>query len=162
MSDNITGYRGEESIPLNAMEWRWVTHEGKAMTKWSRTETPPMLEAADKKGMMYIERRFHGAEEQAGKFKEYVHARLDEMKVPHEVPESEHTKAGCRIGGRLDWVEERLDGPCRFSRTQLKNLLIVMSGPQTRSPEQGVAMAEHLLERYDNDPALRELVSQED
>lgn len=38
-------------------------------------------------------------------FKAYVHNRLDEMGVPHSVPESEHDKAGCRIGGRLDWVE---------------------------------------------------------
>lgn len=42
-------------------------------------------------------------------FKTYVHKRLDEADVPHEVPESEHTKAGCRVGGRIDWLLERLD-----------------------------------------------------
>jgi hypothetical protein len=38
-------------------------------------------------------------------FKDYVHQRLDAMGVPHSVPESEHDKAGCRVGGRLDFVE---------------------------------------------------------
>lgn len=41
-------------------------------------------------------------------FKDYVHQRLDAMGVPHSVPESEHDKAGCRIGGRLDFVEARI------------------------------------------------------
>jgi hypothetical protein len=41
-------------------------------------------------------------------FKVYVHQRLDAMGVPHSVPESEHDKAGCRIGGRLDYVESDL------------------------------------------------------
>lgn len=42
-------------------------------------------------------------------FKVYTHQRLSELGAPHEVPESEHTKAGCRVGGRFDWVEERLE-----------------------------------------------------
>lgn len=37
-------------------------------------------------------------------FKDYVHERLDKMGVPHTV-EGEHTDAGCRVGGRLDYVE---------------------------------------------------------
>ena len=41
----------------------------------------------------------------ADAFKSYVHQRLDEMGVPHSLPDSEHDKAGCRVGGRLDWVE---------------------------------------------------------
>jgi hypothetical protein len=44
-------------------------------------------------------------------FKSYVHQRLDAMGVPNSVPESPHDKAGCRVGGRLDWVEERLEVP---------------------------------------------------
>jgi hypothetical protein len=47
-------------------------------------------------------------EDKARAFKDYTHGRLDAMGVPHSVPESEHDKAGCRIGGRLDWVEQRL------------------------------------------------------
>ncbi|MGG6461441.1 hypothetical protein [Solilutibacter silvestris] len=43
----------------------------------------------------------------AAKFKTYVHDRLDAMGVPHTVP-GEHTDAGCRIGGRLDWIEQRI------------------------------------------------------
>jgi hypothetical protein len=42
-------------------------------------------------------------------FKDYVHQRLDAMGVPHSLPESEHDKAGCRVGGRLDWVEARIE-----------------------------------------------------
>lgn len=41
-------------------------------------------------------------------FKAYVHQRLDNMGVPHAIPESEHDKAGCRVSGRLDWVEKKL------------------------------------------------------
>ena len=40
-------------------------------------------------------------------FKAYTHERLDAMGVPVEVP-SPHTDAGCRIGGRMDYVEQRL------------------------------------------------------
>ena len=42
------------------------------------------------------------------KFKAYTHQPLDELGAPPEVPESEHTKAGCRIGGRFDWVRYQL------------------------------------------------------
>lgn len=37
------------------------------------------------------------------KFKAYVHQRLDEAGVPVD-PDSPHKAAGCRIGGRLDFV----------------------------------------------------------
>lgn len=42
------------------------------------------------------------------KFKAYTHQRMNEIGAPPEVPESEHTKAGCRIGGRFDWVAAKL------------------------------------------------------
>jgi len=48
------------------------------------------------------------ANERALKYKNYTHARMDKLGAPHEVPASEHTKAGCRIGGRFDWVEQQL------------------------------------------------------
>lgn len=48
------------------------------------------------------------ANERALKYKNYTHARMDKLGAPHEVPDSEHTKAGCRIGGRFDWVERRV------------------------------------------------------
>ena len=44
-------------------------------------------------------------------FKQYVHDRLDAMGVPHTVKESPHTDAGCRVGGRLDYVEAKLATP---------------------------------------------------
>lgn len=37
-------------------------------------------------------------------FKAYTHQRLDAMNIPYSVPESDHDKAGCRIGGRMDYV----------------------------------------------------------
>lgn len=43
-------------------------------------------------------------------FKDYVHQRLDAMGVPVD-PESPHKAAGCRIGGRLDYVEANLATP---------------------------------------------------
>lgn len=49
-------------------------------------------------------------------FKAYVHQRLDKMGVPNSVPESEHDKAGCRIGGRLDWVEAAEDRATKLRR----------------------------------------------
>lgn len=42
------------------------------------------------------------------KFKDYTHERLDAMGVPKSNPDNEHEKAGCRIGGRLDFVENKL------------------------------------------------------
>lgn len=41
-------------------------------------------------------------------FKEYVHNRLDGMNIEKD-PESEHKEKGCRIGGRLDIVEAKLN-----------------------------------------------------
>lgn len=38
-------------------------------------------------------------------FKTFVHERLDKMGVPKEFPNGPHTKEGCRIGDRLDYVE---------------------------------------------------------
>ena len=46
--------------------------------------------------------------EKAEAFKTYVHERLDAMGVPHEVS-SPHTDAGCRVGGRLDFIEGELE-----------------------------------------------------
>ncbi|MBS0200483.1 MAG: hypothetical protein JSR70_08540 [Proteobacteria bacterium] len=40
-------------------------------------------------------------------FKQYVHDRLDGMGIPVD-PDSPHKAAGCRIGGRLDYVEQTL------------------------------------------------------
>lgn len=40
-------------------------------------------------------------------FKEYVHERLDKAGAPAQV-DDEHLAAGCRIGGRLDWLEKEL------------------------------------------------------
>ena len=41
------------------------------------------------------------------KFKDWVHAYLDAKGVPTH-PDGPHSKEGCRIGDRMDWVFERL------------------------------------------------------
>lgn len=41
-------------------------------------------------------------------FKTYTHQRMDQLDVPHEVLDNPHTAAGCRIGGRFDYLEEQL------------------------------------------------------
>jgi hypothetical protein len=56
---------------------------------------------------------------QADKFKQYVHERLDSMGIPHSNPDSEHDKAGCRIGGRLDIVEQRISKESASLKTAL-------------------------------------------
>lgn len=45
-------------------------------------------------------------EQEAGRlqgFKAYVHARLDQDGVPTN-PDGPHSKEGCRVGDRLDWL----------------------------------------------------------
>lgn len=60
-------------------------------------------------------------DDEGQRFKDYVHSRLDKMGVPHSVPTSEHDKAGCRIGGRLDYIEHRLatHAPIPMTETSL-------------------------------------------
>ena len=41
-------------------------------------------------------------------FKAFVHLRYDQMGVPKEFPDGKHSKEGCRIGDRIDFLEHRL------------------------------------------------------
>lgn len=43
-------------------------------------------------------------------FKDWVHAYLDAKGVPKEFPDGQHTREGCRIGDRLDWLVETNHG----------------------------------------------------
>jgi hypothetical protein len=47
------------------------------------------------------------ARDKLQRFKNLVHARLDAMGVPHHPP-GVHGAEGCRVGDRMDWLEERL------------------------------------------------------
>lgn len=60
-----------------------------------------------------LHERFTAAESELKrleKFKAYTHQRLDELGAPESVPESPHTAAGCRVGGRFDWVRDLIAG----------------------------------------------------
>lgn len=48
------------------------------------------------------------AAEKAGEFKTFVHVRFDSMEVPEEFPDGEHSKEGCRVGDRIDWIEKQI------------------------------------------------------
>jgi len=54
-------------------------------------------------------------------FKAFVHRRLDEMEVPTH-PDGKHSKAGCRIGDRLDIVQAERTKP-QARQTELLDLL---------------------------------------
>lgn len=41
-------------------------------------------------------------------FKDWVHAYLDAQGVPKEFPDGPHTREGCRIGDRMDWLVAEL------------------------------------------------------
>ena len=64
-------------------------------------------------------------------FKDYVHMRLDITGVPHNIPESEHDMAGCRIGGRLDWVDAKLK-----KQQAIIDALMLEHCPDEMTPEQ--------------------------
>lgn len=82
----------------------------------------------------------------ADKFKSYVHDRLDKMNVPRD-PAPWRTKAtGCRIEGRLDWLQLMehyrplgLVSPCKFC-----GVVILWPNVVNRSPigiEDGIVAA---------------------
>lgn len=41
-------------------------------------------------------------------FKDYVHERLDKMGVPENPEPEENEKSGCRIEGRLNYIERKM------------------------------------------------------
>ena len=42
------------------------------------------------------------------RFKKFVHTRLDQMGVPANPNPNRTAETGCRIGERLNWIDERL------------------------------------------------------
>lgn len=65
-------------------------------------------------------------------FKDFVHRRLDAAGVPKEFPDGPHTKEGCRIGDRLDWVLERWS---ERAATPIPSVTVVLPAPV--SPKSG-------------------------
>ena len=49
-------------------------------------------------------RKLEAERDKLQKFKDFVHAYLTQHGVPEDDTTNEHSKAGCRIGARLDWV----------------------------------------------------------
>jgi len=60
-------------------------------------------------------------------FKDYVHDRLDKMGIEKD-PESIHKAAGCRIGGRIDILEDQR----RESIGTLRALIVAPDSPSVR------------------------------
>lgn len=65
--------------------------------------------------------------EKLRRFKSYVHERLDKAGVPHD-PDPEHNaKHGCRIEGRLNWLEQRAakaESACADMRLTIEQMMI--------------------------------------
>ncbi len=63
-------------------------------------------------GLLRVTREQRDAAEQRAvkgeAFKVFVHGRFDEMGVPEQFPDGVHSKEGCRVGDRLDWIQARL------------------------------------------------------
>lgn len=80
-------------------------------------------------------------------FKDYVHTRLDEMAIEKDPP-SIHRDAGCRIGGRLDLVQDYL--------RDLSFIIPVVTGED--SPyieERTITIAAQLTAGHDGIEAIR-------
>jgi hypothetical protein len=79
-----------------------------------------------------------------GEFKSYTHQRLDELGVPHTVP-SPHTDAGCRVGGRFDWVAQRI---AELEREVALLPELVVAAREQRNRAEKAEAALHFLERH--------------
>lgn len=61
------------------------------------------------------------------KFKQWVHAYLDEQGVPTQFPEGKHSKEGCRIGDRLDYLVDSLDEKAQREIARLQKMVESLS-----------------------------------
>lgn len=48
--------------------------------------------------------------EKLRKFKQYVHSRLDDMGIPADPEPEKNAKHGCRIEGRLNFIQKKTEG----------------------------------------------------
>ena len=190
MSDNITGYRGEETIPvkhtglecLTAAVGRCVQHgdeyvelsfddtgnvQGELVALRKQVEeqvkvaTPAEAVFAFGAGLTCL----NGSITLGGSHDASVMAQMCEgYRLAQEwpAPRDNYTDFIKRASLDAYLPAAKTEGQYTFSRAQLKNLLIVVSGPITNSLIESSMLAEHVLERYDNEPLLRDLVSQED
>lgn len=84
-------------------------HLGSMWCKNSDSELPHNLNLVatiQKSGLMPSE--LIDKVEKLQAFKDYVHDRLDKMGIEKD-PESIHKEAGCRIGGRLDILQQQMN-----------------------------------------------------
>ncbi len=68
------------------------------------TTGTPVLQVGDK---LYSPAGVQGLVDRIVKlqaFKDWTHAWLDSHGVPKEFPDGPHSKEGCRIGDRMDWL----------------------------------------------------------
>lgn len=73
--------------------------------KWSRThvEQKELLE-----DIVVDLKRIKDVHEKAVKFKSYVHERLDKLGIPADPEPEKNATTGCRIEGRLNYIDEKL------------------------------------------------------
>jgi hypothetical protein len=71
-------------------------------------QTEPALQRRIVAQLVADRERLTAERDKLAAFKAFVHARLDAAGVPPEFPDGPHTREGCRIGDRLDWLVERL------------------------------------------------------
>lgn len=98
--------------PLVQVIWECIQDRAEDKEAWRQRLSMAMdgWEKADKDNQALRARvaELEAEVEKLQAFKDYTHKRMDELGVPQEVP-SPHTDAGCRIGGRFDWVSDHLE-----------------------------------------------------
>lgn len=96
------GFGGWETLSQNFfLSWK-ILDERNEMSREKRHE----FLRVENEAMNLYASQFSEEAEKLKAFKEYVHDRLDKMNIPTH-PEGEHSKAGCRIGDRLDIIESK-------------------------------------------------------
>jgi hypothetical protein len=97
---------------------------------------PPSMEAAVMQVIALAEAAadIDGQRAKLQAFKDWVHDYLDAQGVPTNFPDGPHTKEGCRVGDRLDWLVEQL----RVAQKQVAELEMVAEVPETSPQPQAV------------------------
>jgi len=104
-------------LPFSKMignQWRVVAHPNiNGLNAMNSTDTDKVLERFDQTSPALQREIVVELIKKLGKlaiFKEYVHARLDAMGIPTDPDEKLTAETGCRIGTRLKYIEDKING----------------------------------------------------